>query len=458
MARDEKRDEQKRAGQEPPNDGGPRTTSGTPTGLLGGLEDQGNPIAPDTPDAPGTAGSVKELFTENLFKDAKNSVLTIVFGTILGWVLVRAVSFMFFNEKVFEDGAVVRSGWEVVRNELITYMVGPNYVSNDGSLLYVWIGIWLMAIALGLGIGVGYDPDAKPIPLRRRLALFGAPAVGITIILSFTSTITPTLCVLVTVALIELSRRAMRLVPRPQRGRVALVGLPLYLFAIGFWANFDLENTSEWGGLMLTFAVASISIVACFPIGVLMAIGRRSSFPLIRPICVAYIELIRGVPLISLLFLGQFALGFLLPPGANQPADILKAIIMITLFSGAYVAEIVRGGLQSVPAGQVEAGQAVGLQPLTITGRIVLPQALRNSIPPLIGQFISLLKDTTLLYIISQRELLFSAFGLLNLPEYRFQGFTPEAFGFVAFIFWTICFTMSRASQRLETKLGVKTR
>jgi general L-amino acid transport system permease protein len=131
---------------------------------------------------------------------------------------------------------------------------------------------------------------------------------------------------------------------------------------------------------------------------------------------------------------------------------------MFTLFSAAYVAEIVRGGLQSVPTGQTEAGQAVGLSPVTITRRIVLPQALRNSIPALVGQFIALLKDTSLLIIIGLFDILGVTRPLLSSLEYANQGYFPEAYAFVAFLFWVICFSMSRASQRLETKLGVGTR
>jgi general L-amino acid transport system permease protein len=173
---------------------------------------------------------------------------------------------------------------------------------------------------------------------------------------------------------------------------------------------------------------------------------------------VLYIELIRGVPLITLLFMGRFALGFFLPPGMDSPPPVITSSILFTLFSAAYVAEIVRGGLQSVPSGQTEAGQAVGLSPLTITRRIVLPQALRNAIPALVGQVISLLTDTTLLVIIGQFDLLGVSDPILASPAYQNQGYAPEVYAFVAFMFWIMCFSMSRASQRLETKLGVGTR
>jgi general L-amino acid transport system permease protein len=428
-------------------------------GLLGGEGDFGNPIAPDTPQL--LTRGLRDLITKNLFKGPKNSLLTIVFGSALLWIAVRAFTFMFLNTKTFtgdDGGTITRSGWEVVRNELKNYMIGPRFAESETSLLFVWIGVWLLLFAAGAAAGTVYDPEAKAMPLGRRLGMFGAPTAGIVLVLSMTRTITPTLAVLVAVAAALVGRRAMIAAPAELRGRLGIALGVLVVVAFGFLTGFTPNNVSSFGGLLLTFTVSSVSIVACFPIGVVMALARRSSFPLIRPIAVGYIEFIRGVPLISLLFIGQFALGFLLSPGTDPPEPIFRAIIMITLFSAAYVAEIVRGGLQSVPDGQTEAGQAVGLQPLTITARIILPQALRNSIPPLIGQFISLLKDTTLLFIIGQRELLNVTAAILGGEEYRFQGFTQEAYAFVALIFWLICFTMSRSAQRLETRLGVGNR
>jgi general L-amino acid transport system permease protein len=201
--------------------------------------------------------------------------------------------------------------------------------------------------------------------------------------------------------------------------------------------------------------VAAGGIVLSFPLGVVLALARRSSFPLIRPIAVLYIELIRGVPLITLLFMGRFAMGFFVPAGTTLPGVIPRAIIMITLFTAAYVAEVVRGGLQSVPRGQTEGAQALGLSPLKTTRLIVLPQALRNSIPALIGQFISLLKDTSLLVVIGVQEILGVTEPVLAQLQFKAQGYQPEAYAFVCLMFWVICFSMSRASQRLETRLGV---
>ena len=242
------------------------------------------------------------------------------------------------------------------------------------------------------------------------------------------------------------------------RRRLRWLLLALALLSFGLITGFTPSNLDDFGGLLLTVVVSVTSIALSFPIGVLMALARRSSLPLIRPLAVGYIELVRGVPLISLLFMGQFALGFLFPPGAGVPGPIPRAIMMVTLFSAAYVAEVVRGGLQSVPSGQVEAGKALGLSALTVTGRIVLPQALRNSIPALIGQFISLLKDVSLLAIIGLQEVLGMVDVVLARREFTNQGYTPEAYAFVGIVYWTLCFSMSRAAQRLETRLGVGTR
>jgi general L-amino acid transport system permease protein len=262
----------------------------------------------------------------------------------------------------------------------------------------------------------------------------------------------------VAVAIGVVSARLGRRLPAAVRRRAGWVLLAMALLSLGLITGYKPSNIDDFGGLLLTIVVALTSIAMSFPIGVVLALARRSSFPLIRPLAVTYIELIRGVPLVALLFMGQFALGFLFPPGVGVPGSVPRAIAMITFFSAAYVAEVVRGGLQSVPAGQVEAGKALGLSAFTITRRIVLPQALRNSIPALIGQFISLLKDVSLLVIIGLQEMLGMVDVVLARREFTNQGYTPEAYAFVGIVYWTLCFSMSRAAQRLETRLGVGTR
>jgi general L-amino acid transport system permease protein len=211
----------------------------------------------------------------------------------------------------------------------------------------------------------------------------------------------------------------------------------------------------RWGGLLLTAFLAVAGILLSFPLGVLLALGRRSKLPAVRLVCTVYIELIRGVPLITILFMSAFALGFFLPPGSERPSLVTRALVALVLFTAAYVAEIVRGGLQGVPLGQIEAAQAVGLSPLKTTRLIVLPQALRSVIPGLVGQFISLFKDTSLVFIVGLSELLAVAQNITKQPDFVAQGLFVETLVFAAFVYWAGSYWMSRESQRLETRLGV---
>ena len=209
----------------------------------------------------------------------------------------------------------------------------------------------------------------------------------------------------------------------------------------------------EWGGLQLNIVVASAAIILAFPVGLLLALARRSSLPVLRYVATVYIELIRGVPLISLLLMGQFFIGFFV--NSDTPlSNVTRATTAITMFSAAYIAEIVRGGLQAVDKGQTEAGQALGLTAAKITRLLVLPQALRAVIPAMVGQFISLFKDTSLLSIIAILEFL-GVREIIHAQE-AFRGFgIAETLVYVAFGFWAFSFTMSRESQRLERRLEV---
>ncbi len=211
-------------------------------------------------------------------------------------------------------------------------------------------------------------------------------------------------------------------------------------------------STSLWNGLLLTVLMAGVSIVLSFPVGVLLALGRRSSLPVIRTLCVLYIETIRGLPLIGILFMSQVMLPLVLPIQV-QLDSVLRAIAGLTLFSAAYLAENVRGGLQSIPKGQVEAAQALGFHSILILWLIVLPQALRAVIPAIVGQFIGLFKDTSLLSIVGLVELTGIARSILSQPQ--FLGRYAEVYLFIALIYWLFCYLMSLGSRRLERQLGV---
>jgi general L-amino acid transport system permease protein len=211
----------------------------------------------------------------------------------------------------------------------------------------------------------------------------------------------------------------------------------------------------RWGGLAVTLILATFGLAFGFPLGVLVALGRRSNLPAIKAICVMYVELIRGVPLVSLLFMASVMFPLFLPDGINID-KLLRAQIAIILFAGAYLAEVVRGGLQALPKGQAEGADALGLSYWQKTGLIVLPQALRLVIPPLVNTFIGFFKDTSLVLIIGIFDLLTAAKTAIIEPAW--QGFSLEVYVVVGLIYFTFCFAMSRYSQRLEIELNRSTR
>jgi len=240
----------------------------------------------------------------------------------------------------------------------------------------------------------------------------------------------------------------------PRRILTALWVLSPFLIVIllyGFEGSSFLPRvrTALWSGLLLTIMLTVVGIVASFPLGVLLALGRRSDMVIIKILCTIYIEVIRGVPLISILFMAQVMLPLFL--GQNNIDVVIRAMAGITLFSAAYLAENVRGGLQAIPGGQVEAAQALGLNAPLVTGLIVLPQALRIVIPAIVGQFISLFKDTTLVSIITLLDLLgITQAALGQKPEYQFH--KTEAYLFLAVVYFVLSYAMSAAARSIESR------
>ncbi|MFD2262547.1 amino acid ABC transporter permease [Lacibacterium aquatile] len=217
----------------------------------------------------------------------------------------------------------------------------------------------------------------------------------------------------------------------------------------GFF-NLKYVSHEEWGGLPLTLLMSMIAIVFGYPMGIILALGRRSHLPVARAVCVAYIELIRGVPLISVLFMASFMIPLFFPEGVSID-KLLRAQIGFTLFLGAYLAEVIRGGLQAIPKGQYEAADALGLGYWTKMRKIILPQALRLVIPPMVNSFISTFKDTSLVIVIGLFDLLSAGKAALTDPPWR--SFYIEMYVFLALIYFAFCFTMSKFSQRLEYDL-----
>ena len=248
-------------------------------------------------------------------------------------------------------------------------------------------------------------------------------------------------------------RWALR-IPPPARRLVPLIW-PLLYFAgmvlISGGLGLIQVSPSEWGGLLLTLVESSFAILLCFPLGILLALGRRSALPLLRWSSVVYIEFIRGAPLITLLFLGQNILGFLLP-GGLAPDRVWRAAWVLTFFAAAYVAEAVRAGLASLPKGQLEAARSLGLPLPQALIHVVLPQALRVALPATVGQFISLLQDTTLLSLIGLLDLLGTARTVMANPA--FLGRNAEVYLVLALLFWCCCAALGLGSRALETRLN----
>ncbi|WP_375737487.1 amino acid ABC transporter permease [Pseudomonas boanensis] len=231
-----------------------------------------------------------------------------------------------------------------------------------------------------------------------------------------------------------------------------LVAYPLlaYWLLHGGFLGMETVSTSQWGGLMLTLVIASVGIVGALPLGIMLALGRRSDMPAIRVLCVTFIEFWRGVPLITVLFMSSVMLPLFLPEGLSFD-KLLRALIGVILFQSAYIAEVVRGGLQAIPKGQYEAAAAMGLGYWRMMGLVILPQALKLVIPGIVNTFIALFKDTSLVIIIGLFDLLNSIKQATTDPTWL--GMATEGYVFAALVFWIFCFGMSRYSMSLERKL-----
>src|SRR5690606_10447478 len=262
------------------------------------------------------------------------------------------------------------------------------------------------------------------------------------VILSLTSTLMPTILTIATLAIGGGAYVAGRVLPPSIRRWSALIVIVLVIAAYLALTGFGGVGWDGWGGLHLNVFLTIAGIAFAFPLGLLLALGRRSTLPVVRYLSVTYIEVLRGVPLITVLIAGSTALGLLLPEGL-RPGMVSRMLIAITAFQAAYIAEVVRGGLQALPKGQVEAGQSLGLPAWKTMRLIVLPQALRHTIPPMVGQFIALFKDTTLVSIVGVIELLrIATVTAPNQPEFLGQGLFGLTLGFAALIFWIGSYTM----------------
>jgi general L-amino acid transport system permease protein len=393
------------------------------------------------PAAPGPL----QWLRKNLFSSWFNSLLTVVSVVLIYFVLKGIINWVFFV-----------ADWSPVAESLKIFAVGLyplGEIWRIGTILAMvsflagvsW-GVWggtvrTFAIVLGSGFIVIallpfdlYPPNDDPLDLMLRLGFLLLPVL---ILLGF-------------------------LLGSKTRIKGSLV---MGLWLVSFFTSLVLLSGFEgsgllpkvesnvWGGLLLTFLLAMVGIVASFPIGVMLALGRQSSLPVVKVFCTLFIEIVRGVPLVTILFMASIILPLFLPEEVRIDR-VLRAMIGMTLFAAAYMAENVRGGLQAIPRGQYEAAKAVGLTNVLTMVFIILPQALRAVIPAIVGQFISLFMDTTLAIIVGLMELLAVGKAVLQSnQEWLLRD--KEVYLFIAVLFWIFTYSMSYASRRLESALGV---
>ena len=235
-----------------------------------------------------------------------------------------------------------------------------------------------------------------------------------------------------------------------------LVVFPIVSYFLLYGGVFGLPvvPTEEWGGLLITLIISVVGITLSFPLGIILALGRQSKLPIIKTLCIGFIELVRAVPLITILFMASIMLPLFMPQGSTVD-KLLRALVGVTLFTSAYMAEVVRGGLQAIPRGQYEAAASLGLGYWKRMYFIILPQALKHVIPGIVNSFISLFKDTSLVYIVGMKDLL-EAVKTKNDSAIEWQAANTATTGylFAAMVFWVFCFGMSRYSMYMERRLN----
>jgi general L-amino acid transport system permease protein len=397
-------------------------------------------VTAETLPPPSTAIGPAAWLRQNLFSTWANALVTVLIGAALAWLTIQVGQW-----------ALTEARWSVVTNNLRVFLIGQYPAELAWRL---WLDLAILSVLTGLSAPIfGRTTRAMAVTLSSiQLILAGLLALS-------PLGVVPTLALLLNAVLVWVAfvAGARREVPRRAVVIAWLISLPVSFVLVSGYAGTPIASvgSNEWGGLLLTVLIATVGIVLSFPLGVLLALGRRSTLPVVRILSTGYIELIRGVPLVTILFMADIILPLFLP-GELRLDRVARAMGGFTLFSAAYVAENVRGGLQAIPTGQIEAAHAIGLNAIQTNLFIVLPQALRSVIPANVGLFISLLKDTTLVTIIGLLELLGIGRAVLAQPESF--GAHLEVYVFIAAVFFVLCYAMSQASYRLERALGVGTR
>ncbi|MEE3717720.1 amino acid ABC transporter permease [Tumidithrix elongata RA019] len=372
---------------------------------------------------------------ENLFSDWFNSLLTIVCIGLIYWIAKGLIVW-----------CTTQAQWSVVSANFRLFFVG-RYPLEQGWRL--WLVLAMISALSGLAWGV-WGRFSRTVGMA-----IASLSVALAILVPVE--LPSKLWILSTAVLVGVGfglgqrLKAIRFISL-SLSFLWLLSLPIALWLVGGGLRIlEPVEVNLWNGLLLTVLIAVLSIVASFPLGVLLALGRQSTMPVIRWFCILYIEIIRGLPLVGILFMAQVMLPLFLPTGVSLN-QVVRVIAAFVLFSAAYLAENVRGGLQSVPRGQIEAAKALGFGTPLIIILIVLPQALRAVIPAIVGQFIGLFKDTSLVSIAGLVELMGISRSILSQPD--FIGRNAEVYLFIGLIYWVFCYAMSQGSQKLEKALN----
>src|SRR5215510_10478626 len=399
---------------------------------------------------------------KHLFSSWVNGITTVVLVAAIAWILSWFLEWAVFTANfTASQGSECRgygACWALIREKLRLIFFGTFPYEQQWRPLFAVVAMLAMLILTS---------DRRMWRPWRLLVIWGVGSF-VTFLLMFGQLHIPLslfLAVALVVGLVGMSFRKgigspLEMNAYHVAAAADLIGLVL-LFT-GVLPNWKLPiaplsyvETGLWGGLPVTMILATYGLLFAFPYGILLALGRRSNLPLIKGLCVGFIELIRGVPLISLLIIASVMLPLFLPTGVTFD-KFLRAQVAVLLFAGAYIAEIIRGGLQSLPKGQFEAADAMGLNYVQKTALIILPQALRVVIPPLINTFIGFFKDTSLVLIIGIFDFLNTANQALVDPAWA--GYPGEVYLFAAFVYFCFCYSMSRYSKYLEVELNKGTR
>lgn len=411
-------------------------------------------ILPDMEPPASTIGAVGWL-RENLFSSVGNTILTVIGVLLLAWTVPPILNWTLFDA-VWSGGSdacranpdaacwtFAGSWWE--------FFIYGFYDKSE-----VWrIDLTLWALYVGVAFVVVDDNLRAKRPYSTILGFVIAVASMI-FVSAMIQHNAPTMWImfggLITVGLCVWAWNLPN--GRSRVGLTLLFAYPVFVYFMlgGGVLGLKPVPTSDWGGFSLTLVIAITGIVASLPIGILLALGRRSEMPALRLVSTLFIEFWRGVPLITVLFMANFMLPLFAPAGANID-QLLRALIGVALFASAYMAEVVRGGLQAIPKGQYEGAQSLGLSYWKMMGLIVMPQALKIVIPGIVNTFIGLFKDTTLVLIIGLLDFLSSVQTATTNPEWSIRSVPYTGYVFVAFVFWLHCYGMAWYSRALENKL-----